>query len=55
MEEITDKDNQSGLRVFINGVPDLKLIPKEQADSILAVLERDISDYIAERFNKRID
>ena len=53
MEEIIDKDNQSGLRLFINGVPDLKLIPKEQAESILAVLERYISDYIVERNNNQ--
>lgn len=44
MEEITVKDNQSGLRVFINGVPDLKQIPKEISESILAVLESEISE-----------
>lgn len=34
-----------GLQVFINGVPDLKLIPKEKWDSFITALELQISDY----------
>lgn len=37
------------MQVFINGVPDFELIPKEIADSFIAALELQISDYYNEK------
>ena len=44
MQEIEVKENPLGLKVFINGKPDLKLIPKEKEESILAALELTVSE-----------
>lgn len=48
MQEIEVQDNPLGLKVFINGIPDLKVIPKEKAESILAALEMEISEFYAD-------
>ena len=45
MQQIEPKENPLGLKVYINGVPDLTVIPKEKAESILAALEFEISEY----------
>ena len=45
MQEVQPKENPLGLKVFINGIPDLKTIPKEKAESIFAALELEISEY----------
>lgn len=34
----------NGMQVFINGVPDFELIPKEIADILIAALELQISN-----------
>ncbi len=39
------EEASENLQVFINGVPDLKLIPKEKWDSFITALELQISDY----------
>ena len=44
MQEIEVKENSLNVKVFINGIPDLKNIPKEKAESILAALELEISE-----------
>ena len=49
MQEVQPKENPLGLKVYINGVPDLKTIPKEKAESILAALELEISEYYEKR------
>ena len=43
MTEIIIKDNNTGLRVYINGVPNLELIPKDEADGVIAVLELQVA------------
>lgn len=43
MQEIEVKENPLKIKVFINGTPELKNIPKEKAESILAALELEIS------------
>lgn len=48
MQEIEVQDNPLGLKVFINGILDLKAIPKEKAESILAALEMEISEFYAD-------
>ena len=45
MQQIEPKENPFGLKVFINGIPDLNAIPKEKAESIFAALEVEISEY----------
>lgn len=47
MQEIEVKENPLKLKVFISGTPDLKNIPKEKAESILAALELEISNRIS--------
>lgn len=49
MQQIEPKENPLGLKVFINGIPDLNAIPKEKAESILAALELEISEYYEKR------
>lgn len=44
MQEIEVKENPLKLKVFINGVPQIKNIPKEKEESILAALEVEISE-----------
>ena len=47
MQEIEVKENSLKVKVFINGTPDLKNIPKEKAERILAALELEISNRIS--------
>ena len=42
MQEIEVKENLLKLKVFINGLPQIKNIPKEKVESILAALESEI-------------
>lgn len=54
MREIIVKDNKLRLRVFINGVPDFKLISKDKAESVLSALELHISEHYKKK-NKSYD
>ena len=47
MQEIEVKENPLNVKVFINGIPELKNISKEKAESILAALELEISDRVS--------
>ena len=38
-------ENELGLEIYINGVPDIKEIPLDKLESLLAVLEMQISKY----------
>ena len=49
MQEVQPKENPLGLKVFINGIPDLNVIPKEKAESIFAALELEISEHYEKR------
>ena len=49
MQEVQPRENPLGLKVFINGIPDLTVIPKEKAERILAALELEISEHFMER------
>ncbi|MBQ7912822.1 MAG: hypothetical protein IJ308_03640 [Clostridia bacterium] len=40
-----EMENKLGLKIYINGVSDIKEIPPEKLESILAVLEMPISKY----------
>lgn len=39
-----ESENGLGLKVFINGIPDMSQIPPEEESGILSVLELDISE-----------
>lgn len=45
MQEVAVEDNELGLLVFINGVPDFTQMPKEIAESFLSALEEQISEH----------
>ena len=45
MKEIQVKGNDTGLKVFINGVPDLTQIPKKITDVLVTALEINISEH----------
>lgn len=40
-----EMENELGLKIYINGIPDIKEIPPEKLESILAVLEMQITKY----------
>ena len=40
-----EMENELGLEIYINGVPDIKEIPLDKLESLLAVLEMPISKY----------
>ena len=40
-----EMENELGLEIYINGVPDIKEIPPDKLESLLAVLEMQISSY----------
>ena len=44
MQEIEVKENPLEIKIYINGIPDLKLLPKERAESVLAALELKITN-----------
>lgn len=52
MKEIQVKDNDTGLRVFINGTPDIRQIPKELSDAYIAGLERRMTEDILKNDQK---
>ena len=45
MTEIIIKNNINSLRVYINGVPNLEVIPKDEVESVIAALELQISEH----------
>jgi hypothetical protein len=52
MQEIIVKNNTTGLKVFINGTPDLKRIPKDVADTFIYALAVKTEEY-AKKHKKR--
>jgi len=45
MKEIQVKGNDTGLKVFINTVPDLTQIPKNITDALVTTMEMQISEH----------
>lgn len=45
MQEIRLRSNTSGLRIFVNGAPEIKNIESAQLDVIVKALEKQIDDY----------
>lgn len=54
MQKIILKENTLGLKVLINGIPNLNLAPKEEVESVVSVLEEKITEQYKnkERENK---
>jgi len=52
MKEIQVNGNDTGLKVFINDVPDLSQIPKDITDTLITTLEHQISEHL-EQVKKR--
>lgn len=52
MREVRIKENKTELKVYINGVPDLKQIPKETAGAIIYALAVKSEEY-AQKSRKR--
>ena len=48
MEKIEIKDNPLKLEVYVNGTPDLSLIPKDLADAFISSLTEKILEMIKE-------
>ena len=46
MKEIEVNSNNTGLRVFINGVPDLTQVPKEIGKTVINTLETEIAEWM---------
>ena len=46
MKEIEVNSNNTGLRVFINGVPDLTQVPKEIGKTVINTLEAEIAEWV---------
>ena len=45
MKEIQIKGNDTGIKVFINAVPNLSQIPKNITDAIVTTMEMQISEH----------
>ena len=45
MQEMEIKENPLNLKVYVNGIPDLRLISKEKAESLFSALELEISEF----------
>ena len=43
MQEVNFKTNETGLRIFINGVPNRSLIPKDELNLLVADIETKVS------------
>lgn len=53
MEEVKIKNNPLGLKIYINGVPDISQIPKDLMDAFIGVLTEQVLSYISEKREKK--
>ena len=49
MKEIRVKGNDTGIKVFINDVPDLTQIPKNITDTLVTTMEMQISEHFEQK------
>lgn len=52
MEEIIVKGNDTGLRVYVNGIPKIENIPNDEITSLVVSLEIAVSNHF-ENYQKR--
>lgn len=53
MEEIKIKDNEMGLKVYINGLPNIKLMDVEKLNLLISGLEIQMSSYFSKNKKAR--
>lgn len=53
MEKIEIKDNPLKLEIYINGRPDLSLMPKELKDAFINSLTERVLDYVRNKKSKK--
>ena len=49
-----EMENKLGHKIFINGVPDIDAIPPEKLESLIAVLEVEISNFYEKKENNKM-
>lgn len=47
-------ENEKGLKVFINGIPDIKEISLEKLRNIIAVVEMEVANYFYQKEVERV-
>lgn len=53
MQEIKIKDNETSLKIYINGVPNFDLVPKDIKDFLISCLELRMSQYLKKKRSAR--
>ena len=53
MRELKVKNNETGLSIYINGIPNLKLIPIEEQDLLISTLEMQMTNYFKNRTHNK--
>ena len=53
MREMKVKNNETGLSVYINGIPNLKLMPKDKENALISILEVRMTDYFKNRTHNK--
>ena len=53
MEKIEIKNNPLKLKIYINGKPDLSLMPKELKDAFINSLTERVLDYVRNKKSKK--
>lgn len=53
MRELKVKNNETGLSIYINGIPNLKLIPIEEQDILISTLEMHMTNYFKNRTHNK--
>lgn len=52
MKEIKIKNNESGLKIFINDLPNLSLMPIDELDLIIIGIELQMTEYFKHKRKK---
>lgn len=53
MRELKVKNNETGLSIYINGIPNLNLIPIEEQDLLISTLEMQMTNYFKNRTHNK--
>lgn len=53
MKELKVKNNDTGFVIYINGIPNLKLIPKSDKDALITTLEVQMTNYFKNRSHNK--
>ncbi|MBR1890411.1 MAG: hypothetical protein IJ817_01835 [Clostridia bacterium] len=53
MHELKVRNNETGLVIYINGIPKLKIMQEDEHERLVSSLEIQMSDYFKSRFHNR--